>query len=165
MEDRRRIQIFRAEDAQDFLTSGAQTMEPSEGVGFDKMAEAGAQDGSEVKILLDVPGCHLTYNWFGKDFLLPLHSHSTDCVYFVISGSLTMGTETLRACDSFVVPADAAYSYQAGPEGVEVLEIRFASHWAFRNLAKGSNFFDRAVEVVTKNREAWRAARTPSLAR
>jgi hypothetical protein len=165
MDDRRRIQIFRAEDSQDFLTTDAQVIEPSEFEGFDKMAEAGSQDGSEVRVLMDLPGCNLTYNWFGREFMLPLHSHNVDCAYFIISGSLTMGTETLRACDTFFVPANAAYTYQAGPEGVEVLEIRFANHWDFRNLAKGSGFFDRAVEVIARNRDGWRAARAPSLAR
>jgi PAS domain S-box-containing protein len=45
-------------------------------------------------------------------------------MYYVISGEAHMGNQVLRAGDSFFVPADAPYVYTAGPDGVEVLEIR-----------------------------------------
>jgi hypothetical protein len=62
--------------------------------------------------------------WFKPNFPLTRHSHNIDCLYYVLSGSAIMGNRTLRAGDSFFVPADAPYKYLAGPEGVEVLEIR-----------------------------------------
>ena len=35
-----------------------------------------------------------------------------------------MGNQVLRAGDSFFIPAEAPYVYTAGPDGVEILEIR-----------------------------------------
>jgi mannose-6-phosphate isomerase-like protein (cupin superfamily) len=104
----------------------------------------------------------LVYLWFKKDFPLPLHSHNVDCMYFVIAGSLRMGDEVLGPRDSFFVPADAPYTYRAGPEGVEVLEIRQSDHWDFKSHAKNAAFYDKAVETVAANRDLWRQAKRPS---
>ena len=49
-------------------------------------------------LLLDdytVPGFGLTHVWFKEGYALPLHSHDCDCLYYVIAGSLKMGTEEL----------------------------------------------------------------------
>jgi|HubBroStandDraft_1064217.scaffolds.fasta_scaffold63517_2 hypothetical protein len=72
----------------------------------------------------DEGGFSLVYLFFKPNFPLFRHKHESDCLYIVISGSALMGNQTLRAGDSFFVPAWAPYSYTAGPEGIEVLEIR-----------------------------------------
>ena len=69
-------------------------------------------------------GFSLVYLFFKPNFPLFRHKHEDDCMYVVISGSAIMGNQTLRASDCFFVPAMAPYWYTAGPEGVEVLEIR-----------------------------------------
>src|SRR5580658_8769875 len=69
-------------------------------------------------------GFSLLYLFFKPNFPLFRHRHESDCLYVVLSGSALMGSQTLRAGDSFFVPAFAPYSYTAGPEGIEVLEIR-----------------------------------------
>jgi mannose-6-phosphate isomerase-like protein (cupin superfamily) len=69
-------------------------------------------------------GYSLLYLWFKPHFPLFRHRHESDCMYVVLSGTAIMGNQTLRAGDSFFVAARAPYSYTAGPEGVEVLEIR-----------------------------------------
>jgi hypothetical protein len=46
-------------------------------------------------------------------------------MYNVVSGALVMGDQTLRAGDGFFVPADTFDAYSAGPDGAEVLEIRY----------------------------------------
>jgi hypothetical protein len=68
--------------------------------------------------------CSLTVVEFGPGYLLPLHSHGVDCLYYVERGSLRMGNETLGPGDGFFVPKDQPYAYRAGPEGVKVLEFR-----------------------------------------
>ena len=69
-------------------------------------------------------GFSLVYLYFKPNFPLFRHRHENDCLYVLLSGSARMGNQTLRAGDSFFVPAYAPYFYTAGPEGVEVLEIR-----------------------------------------
>lgn len=69
-------------------------------------------------------GFSLVYLFFKPNFPLFRHKHESDCLYVVISGAALMGNQTLRAGDCFFVPALAPYSYTAGPEGIEVLEVR-----------------------------------------
>jgi quercetin dioxygenase-like cupin family protein len=61
---------------------------------------------------------------FGPGFLLPRHSHSSDCLYYVTAGSLVMGKRVLGPGDGFFLPAEQPYAYRAGPEGVKLLEFR-----------------------------------------
>lgn len=61
---------------------------------------------------------------FGPGFLLPRHSHDSDCLYYVIEGEIVMGRRVLGAGDGFFLPADQPYAYRAGPQGVKLLEFR-----------------------------------------
>ncbi len=161
-----KFQVFRAADAPNLEKTEFQSMSPLtpvETAGFGKMIEAGVLDGSEVRVLVNLPGFSLVHLWFKKDYPLPLHSHDVDCFYYVVAGSLRLGTAHLGPRDSFFVPAGAPYTYRAGPEGVEVLEIRQADRWNFKNHAKNQAFYDSAVETITANRELWQQAKRPAL--
>jgi quercetin dioxygenase-like cupin family protein len=61
---------------------------------------------------------------FGPGFLLPRHSHSSDCLYYIVEGQIVMGKRELGPGDGFFLPADQAYAYRAGPDGVKLLEFR-----------------------------------------
>jgi hypothetical protein len=74
-----------------------------------------------------------------------------------------LGKETLGPRDSFFVPADMPYTYEAGPEGVEVLEIRQADRWDFKNHAASHAFLDKALETIKANRQDWQRAKRPAL--
>lgn len=69
-------------------------------------------------------GYTLVKAWFAPHFVLVRHSHDADCLYYIAEGSLTMGSVTMHAGEGFFVPADAPYGYEAGPDGVTVLEFR-----------------------------------------
>src|SRR5947209_876029 len=68
---------------------------------------------------------------FGPNYLLPRHSHSADCLYYVLSGEVGVGNRTVGPGDGFFVPKDHPYAYQAGPDGVELLEFRHATSFDF----------------------------------
>lgn len=136
-------------------------MSPELEATFAKLAEAGVDEGQTVKLLFSAPGFSLTYAWFKSGFPLPRHSHDADCLYYIVAGSLTLGTETLAAGDGFFVPADAAYAYVPGPEGVEVLEFRTADHFNIRFLAGGSAFWSKALETVRAERVGWASQPRP----
>ena len=61
---------------------------------------------------------------FGPGFLLPRHSHSSDCLYYIVEGQIIMGKRKLGPGDGFFLPAEQPYAYHAGPEGVKLLEFR-----------------------------------------
>lgn len=128
---RRGVSIYRAADAVDINTTEfmqAPVTPDGERLAFDPGVAEGAGAGAKVMILArqseEEGGFSLLHAWFKADYPLPRHSHNSDCMYHVLSGEAIMGNQTLRCGDSFFVPADAPYVYTAGPDGVEVLEIR-----------------------------------------
>lgn len=161
-----RFRIFRADQAPSLMEAQCMTVEPYSQVqreGMDKVLAAGFLEGDQIRILVDLPGFSLTHVWFKAGYPLPLHSHDADCLYYVIAGSLRLGTEELGPRDSFFIPADVPYAYKPGPDGVEVLEFRHKGQFNFVNLAKGMAFWDKAAEQVAAHREGWKNASPPRL--
>ena len=119
--------------------------------------------GEEVKILANLPGFTLAHVWFKRDYPLPRHSHDCDCLYYIIAGSLKMGTEALGPRDSFFIGADVPYTYTPGPDGVELLEFRHATHFDIKLLTNNETFWQRAVEIAEQRKDEWRDAKMPAL--
>ena len=156
------FEIFRARDAADYQDEMySDPMGEVELAGMAALHEVGLLEGSHLKLLYKRPGMSLTYVWFKSGYPLPLHSHSADCLYFIVAGSLTMGTETLGPGDGFFLGTDVPYAYVPGPEGVEVLEFRTSSHFDFKALGKTKAYWDRAVEQMRAAREDWHQETTP----
>jgi len=124
--------------------------------------EAGMLEGTKVRLLFELPGLSLTHAWFKSGFPLPRHSHNVDCLYYIIAGSLRIGTEELGRGDGFFVGADVPYSYVPGPDGVEVLEFRGSNSFDIRLLADNPVIWAKTVERVTQRRESWGEESPPS---
>jgi len=157
---KRGISIYRAADAPDLGTTdfmSAPTMSPEARQGLSGFSSAGGVEGGVVKVLArDAGGFSLVHVWFKTNYPLPRHSHDADCMYYVISGSAVMGNRTLRAGDAFFVPADAPYQYNAGPEGVEVLEVRHGTeHFDMKIPDASAERWKAMAETVAANRERW----------
>jgi len=152
------FEIFRARDAVDYAEGGPMTAVPMTDVeleGSARLSEAGFIDGAQVKLMYSRPGMSLTYCWFKSGFPLPHHSHSADCLYFIVAGSLRIGSEDLGPGDGFFLGTDVPYSYVPGPDGVEVLEFRTSSNFDFRMLAKSRAYWDKALDNLLAARDAW----------
>jgi hypothetical protein len=163
-ETKPRFQIYRNREAKDFAEFDVMDyagMTPELTEKFGQLGEAGVNEGQVVKLLFAAPGFSLTYAWFKSGFPLPRHTHSADCLYYIIAGSLQLGTETLGRGDGFFLPADMAYAYTPGPQGVEVLEFRTAERFDIRFLAANPAFWTRAVETVKRERPGWGAQQRP----
>ncbi len=161
-----KFRIFRADEAPSLIEAGCMDLpefNQAQLEGLAKIHAPGQARGEEVTVLVDLPGFHLSHVWFKKDYPLPLHSHNCDCLYYIIAGSLRMGTEQLGPRDSFFIPADVAYTYQPGPDGVELLEFRHATHFDFNVRAKGEAFWQKAAAIAAENNDAWRDAKRPAL--
>src|SRR5687767_2191590 len=129
--ERRGISIFRAEEATPLMETDFMGM-PSM---TDDAVAAGAPEifmssgpGTDVRIAVrqspEEGGFSILHVWFKADYPVLRHTHDADCMYYIVSGSAILGAQTLRAGDGFFIPAGAPYSYNAGPDGVELLEIR-----------------------------------------
>jgi hypothetical protein len=160
-----KFRIFRGADAAGLMESGIMSLEPFtalQSAGMAKLVEAGYLEGDQTRVLINLPGFSLVKAWFKKGYPLARHSHDSDCLYYIIAGSLQLGSETLGAGDGFFVGADVPYTYTPGEDGVEVLEFRHASTFNFVNLASSQSFYDRAAETISGNLEDWRGAQPPS---
>ncbi len=131
--------------------------------GMKKLEEAGGLDnGHDTRVVFEVPGFSLTYLWFKSGFPLPRHSHSMDCAYYIVDGSLRMGTEVLGKGDGFFVPANVPYAYTAGPQGVEVLEFRHHPCRDLRLMADNCAFWDKVAATAPLDRARWETEPRPS---
>jgi hypothetical protein len=133
--------------------------------GIGQLLEAGINDGNVTKCLFSGPGFSLVYAWFKPNFPLARHSHDTDCLYYIVSGSLRLGTEALRPGDGFFLPKDTPYTYAIGDEGLEILEFRHTSHFEFRALGGSESYWEKAAATITANRDTWKQLTPPPAAR
>lgn len=121
------------------------------------LGEWAGSSGHVVKVLYRGDGdgdMSLVWSWFGPGYALPRHSHSADCLYYVLAGEAHFGNRVVQTGSGFFVPADAPYAYTAGPDGVEILEFRQATSFDMiisENLAR----FEKIIEGARANRDAW----------
>ncbi|PEQ13626.1 hypothetical protein B2G71_04675 [Novosphingobium sp. PC22D] len=159
-----RFTIFSREDAPALAESGMMHFEPfREAIlpVLGEVQEAGVFNGEDARVLFAMPGFSLVHVWFKPGYPLPLHSHDADCLYYIVAGSIRMGTRDLGPREGFFVPAGVPYSYTPGPDGVEVLEFRNATSFNFVNHANGLAFWEKALETVRGSQDIWDRAEMP----
>lgn len=158
-------QIFRTSEAPSLDETAhmeVKDMTPDLEAGIGAALEAGFAEGNVVKTLFSQPGFSLTYAWFKSGFPLPLHTHNSDCLYYIVAGSLQLGTETLGPGDGFFLGANKAYRYTPGPDGVEVLEFRTQEDFDIKFLAKTLPAWQKISSVIADRRSAWADEQPPS---
>jgi quercetin dioxygenase-like cupin family protein len=169
---RKRLSIFRAADAAplpDAMMRREVADEPTRDA-LARLAAAGVSAGlgERNQVLFAEAGdagMSLLRIWFKSGYVLPPHSHDVDCLYYVIAGELRLGAQVLRSGDGFFVPADSGYSYEAGPEGVELLEFRNATRFSIRLRGGQASRWDRVAEAFRERGPAWKSERVPPSAR
>ena len=114
---------------------------------------------SRVQFEQGEDGMSLVWSRFEPGFPLPRHSHSADCLYYVVSGDARLGNRVVPAGSGFFVPAGAPYAYTAGPDGIEILEFRSVSRFDMQ-ITESVHRWDRIVEVVQQRRAEWQSAPT-----
>jgi quercetin dioxygenase-like cupin family protein len=155
-QSKHRISIHLAADARDSTESDFFKLSDEQLAPLLLAAEALVAGSQTTELVRDAAGFSLVHVWWKPNFPLPRHSHNDDCLYYVISGTALMGARTLRAGDSFLVAANTAYQYTAGPEGVEVLEIRYrAERIDMTCYGDPESYAKKAADALEANREAW----------
>lgn len=125
----------------------------------DALVEWALSGGHDVRVLFRQggdDGMSLVWSRFAPHYPLPRHSHSADCLYYVVSGEARMGNRRIGAGAGFFVPADAPYAYTAGPEGIEILEFRGVSSFDMQ-ITESLGRWDRIVEEVRAHKDSWEA--------
>jgi len=152
----RRLSFFRTEGAPTLdatgMMSAPQFPNLPDGAGSPATPPVDMIEKSRVTVPFHDPqgsGLSLVVADFGPGYLLPRHSHSSDCAYYVLAGQAILGTRVLEAGDGFFVPRDCPYGYRAGPEGVKVLEVRNTCSFDIRVLERDlSRYYQRFVESL-----------------
>lgn len=160
-----KFRVFRASEGQDLTESQKMTLAdltPIIETGIGRWFGAGVAEGNVTKVLFSMPGMSLAYAWFKSGFPLPLHSHNADCLYYIIGGSIKLGTEELGKGDDFFVGADVPYTYKPGPEGVEILEFRKVDSFDMKFQGKTEAYWDKIVAGMEENRPNWAEEMAPS---
>lgn len=157
---RRGIRLFNRKDAPRVDDTTMMRAPLLDQPALDALPEFRSGRGSVTKLLFGDPdgpgggGLSLVWVRFGPEYHLPRHSHSVDCLYYIVSGEIHMGGRTVGAGEGFLAPADAPYGYVAGPEGVELLEFRGVSSFDSQIKETPSGWV-RILEAVRANRDRW----------
>jgi hypothetical protein len=158
-----RMEFFYAADAPQIEEDGMMSLPDLNPAIFTELDDvAKVFTGQRVTVLYkgDGPdGFSLVHAWFGPGFKLPRHSHSSDCLYYVISGEITMGKRVLRAGDGFFITADSLYSYTTGTEGAQVLEFRTVTSFDMKVADQTPDQWRPIVAAAVANHERWVAER------
>lgn len=145
------------EGAPPLYETGMMSMPTTEPRAPEQMVEWALSGGHDVKVLFrqaEENGMSLVWSRFEAGYPLPRHSHSADCLYFVVSGEARMGNRRIPAGGGFFVPKDAPYAYTAGPDGIEILEFRTVSSFDMQ-ITESIDRWDRIVGEVREHKEAW----------
>lgn len=165
MDNPKGFAIFRGSESIDFDASGA--MSPPAPGTFDLQAvgellDAGIAEGAEHDLVFSGGGMSLAKIWFKSGYPLPRHSHDCACLYYILAGSLTLGTEELGPGDGFFAGEGVPYTYTAGDCGVELLEFRAETHFGIELLGMTSSWARKAVARVRDRAPAWAEEPRPS---
>lgn len=156
-----RFRIFRRKDAGEY---GAmeEVIDSSDVVaqGLQDFYGSGGGEGVEVKVLFAGAGFSLIYAWFKSGFPLARHIHDHDCLYYIVSGTVRVGSEELEAGDGFFVGAGVPYTHTAGEEGLEVLEFRHTEAFTTKFLGAPA-YWTKALATIAERREQWAVERRP----
>lgn len=154
----RRFEIFRGADAPSLEKCGCMTYEsdaPNLAAMQPRFAEAVEARGEYNEVPYRRENMSLARLWFKSNFPLPLHTHDSDCLYYILAGSVRMGTQVLEAGDGFFVGAEVPYAYTAGPEGVEILEFRNTGSFNIKVKDKPIEAWEKTVDAMREASRSW----------
>ena len=163
----RRMRVYRAEEGVELSADimRHEGITPVEAAARQREAASGLTSGHFVRVLFrdEHSGMSVAYAWFKPNYVLPRHSHDVDCLYHVISGSISLGSEVIGPGDGFFVPADVNYTYAAGSEGVELVEFRTATTFNMI-VSNPPQAWQKILDVKLDHRDVWREAEPPPAA-
>lgn len=153
-----RFEIFRGADAPSLDECGCMRTEgetPNLLAVLPKIMQAGMVRGERAEVPYRRPGMSLARLRLKSGFPLPLHTHDCDCLYYIVAGSIQLGSEMLEAGDGFFVGSEVPYGYTAGPEGAEVIEFRATDSFNIRIKDKPVAAWEKDAEKILAAQERW----------
>ena len=167
MAGRKGIKLFRGKGAPGLFESGTMSVPAFDPADQEELKKDGPRSpkialGTWDAVLFKGEGDNgfsLVKAWFGPHYVLPRHTHDGDCLYYIVEGSITMGSQTLEAGDGFFVPSDAPYGYEAGPDGVFVLEFRTRTSFGMNITGGQVDRLRQMAVAAAEHGDVWEARR------
>ena len=78
-----------------------------------------------------------------------------------MAGELRSGSSHLHKGDGLFIPGGHAYGYEAGPDGVELLEFRNASRFNLKFVPGAEQRWDQMVQTYTNRASIWEEETVP----
>jgi hypothetical protein len=159
------MKIFRAADAPEMHDTPMMRRPEIDDAAREALPEFTEAGGTYGQVLYgdpengDAGGWSLVRTWFAPGYVLPRHSHSVDCLYYVLAGEVHLGRQILAVGDGFFVSAQSPYGYTAGPDGAQVLEFRTVSAFDSR-VRETPAGWDRVLEAARAHRDEWAGLRS-----
>lgn len=159
----RSMTFFSIADAPNIHEDGAMTYGPMDidPEVLEQVDMTGLMAGELVRVLFKgagESGFSLISARFGPGYRLPRHSHSSDCLYYVVAGEAHMGSRVLKPGDGFFIKAEAPYTYTAGPDGVDVLEFRLATSFDIKIRDTTFEQWKPVAEAIAEHGATWAAS-------
>jgi quercetin dioxygenase-like cupin family protein len=159
---RRGIVLYGPDNATPLYDTGMMSMPTMTPAPTDQqLMDWALSNGHVVKTLFEqkeANGMSLVWSWFAPGYTLPRHSHSADCLYYVLKGEIRLGNRTVAAGSGFFVPEDAPYAYSAGDDGVEVLEFRGVSFFDMK-ITESLPRWEQIAAGARESNDAWSQAK------
>lgn len=152
------FQLFRGDEApplRDGIAGQSEDVPEVIREGSTRFMAAGGREAYSSKYLFGIPTMSLGLASFKKGCPILLHSHDANCVYYIVSGSIQIGAEILKAGDGFFVGRDVPYTYTAGDEGADILEFRDTDTFKTSFTSKNPAYWDKVVKTMEKCRQSW----------
>jgi hypothetical protein len=156
------LRVYRSADARELHDTPMMRKPQIDDAARAALPEFTAAGGTSGRVLFGDPesrddgGWSLVRTWFAPNYVLPRHSHSVDCLYYVVAGEVHLGRQVLSVGDGFHVGADAPYGYTVGPEGAQVLEFRAVSAFDSR-VRETPEGWGRVLDAARAHRDEWAA--------
>ena len=163
------LRIFKEADAREMHDTAMMRKPQIDDAARAALPEFTSAGGTYGKVLFGDPehgdegGWSLVRTWFAPGYVLPRHSHSVDCLYYIVAGEVHLGRQVLSVGDGFFVGADSPYGYTTGPDGAEVLEFRTVSAFDSR-VRETPAGWERILEAARANRDVWAARQAGAVA-
>lgn len=108
-------------DQQDWIVSGERQLDAAE---RGKLRQGELTSSYRIREPGDAVSPQLVELRYEPDAVIQRHCHDEDEIIYVLSGAMVIGARTVGPGACLTVPGGVFYGFQAGPEGLAILNFR-----------------------------------------
>jgi quercetin dioxygenase-like cupin family protein len=122
-------------DQQDWIVSGERQLDDEE---RGKLKQGELTSSYRIREPGDASSPQLVELRYEPGAEIQTHCHDEDEIIYVLSGAMRIGARTVGPGACLTVPGGVFYGFQAGPEGLEILNFRARPDGSFHLPSQGA---------------------------